>query len=178
MRDEWNIKRAIEVAIAGGHTLTIIGYKDGIEKMVKEKLSSVDIMWNYIYFCPCGEVQENCYCQEQEIEKYQKENIRFLDADIVIRVDGRVRITQEDIMNINIDCKKVSLKPQLLTYEARELFNRIVEYNNLSPIQIEKLISVASTISAMENYLDNGIAVIDMPHLFEAFAYIKPVKRR
>ena len=182
------LKRAIEIALSGQHTITIIGnpdngkeYLDTIFKTRTEYCWEDPIfnenLFTFVQPCFCGNFgDEGCGCSVEEIilHKRSKEYINAMKSQIIVKLERPLFneivsvLTGESFQNV-VD--RIYTFNRLKTIEgtdqdAMEFLK--TAYNKLlfTSSQINRVLAVSKTIAIMDNS-----DIVHSQHMAEAIQY-------
>ena len=172
-------KKALEVALAGQHTISFIG-KDEAEALAEWAVEHGLTAWA-VQQCPCGyfgEPTKECTCSLSQVSKWQKRKAyqNALNAEIVVecpspypyQIDAWVsgkRGEPEGAMLARVEAKGQRPEPTL-DQTSRSLLSVATKQLSLVTDRVKSMISVAQTIAALAKA--NQIGVV---HLAEAIQY-------
>lgn len=167
------VKRAMEVALAGNHSITIIGNPENGEKYIKTIIPKSI----FLSPCPCGNFgdrQNKCFCTPAKIRKYResKKYKKGIQSDIILEI---VRPMAKEYDYAGEDFSKVieriSKRFLGMVYKletsAKTLLQTATDRFGLTIYQVEQIISVATTISSLDNSTPNILSC----HMAEAMQY-------
>ena len=172
-------KRALEVALAGQHTISFIG-KDEAKALAEWAVAHGLTAWAD-QKCPCGyfgEPAKECTCTLLQVSKWQKRKAfqNALNAEIVIEcppaydyqveafVNGK-RGEPEAAMLARIEAKGPIPEPTL-DEAGKMLLNAAIRHLDLTSERVKSIISIAQTIAALAK-----ANKIETAHLAEAIQY-------
>lgn len=171
-----HVKRAIEVALAGGHSITGIGHPNSGEGLLK----IIHPFMKFIKPCLCGHLgnpRSQCTCTMYLISKYRDtEQIKkALDADILISVvpfevkDMKSIYKPEPFSKVKERIEKMNKDETKfqLTQAASDLLFIGMDKLNI-PHKKDKILAVAETIARLDN-----LTGIQSRHIAEALQYTK-----
>ena len=171
--------RAIEVALAGGHSIKFIGC--GNRDLYELYCIGKELDANAFAPCPCGnygDAFEFCDCELPEMKSYQRAikraftditvEIPTLHADkIVDFVLGRTKYEPEQVMLSRVDkANKRKIVDTTLDNSTESLLNTAIKQLRLNIRTAKAILSVAQTIARLE-----GVDHIKAHHLAEALQY-------
>lgn len=174
-----HIKRAMEVALAGNHSLTVIGNPENGEKYIKVVLPKSI----FLSPCPCenfGDILRQCTCSVSKLSKYResKKYRNGMKSDIIIEiVTPRAKEYEypgEDFVKVKerISKRFISIA-YVIDKDAQTLLNTAIEKFGFTMYAVNQIVSVANTIVSLDNYL----STIQPCHMAEAMQY-KLIDRR
>lgn len=76
IKGQWHVRRALEVAVVGGHNVLLIGGHHSGKTMIKERINTITNTPINVYEslpCPCGNFTSpniKCNCSPSEIQKH------------------------------------------------------------------------------------------------------------
>lgn len=165
-------KRALEVALAGGHTIAFIG-KDEAKALAEWAVTKGLTAWAD-QKCPCGhygpDSHHECTCSLSQIGKWQKRKAyqNALNAEIVIEcpppynyqveawVNGR-RGEPETVMLARIE--DIGQRPTpTLNATSKSLLKVAIRQLDLSTNRVKSVVRMAQTIAALAHADNIGIA--------------------
>jgi len=179
IRGNYHAVRALEVALAGGHSIVFVGCADSEGDVLASIAMDAGAKGYFIMPCPCGHFGSRsikCSCSPAKIMRYRsgkKVKSRTFD-DIQIEVNvPRPRDytdTQHGFKNaiIRIDKAKQFL-PMVsgkLEPEPRRLLDRGIEALGFGPKTVDSVVSVSKTIAALD-----GSTETRSSHVAEAIQY-------
>ncbi|HYP21647.1 MAG TPA: hypothetical protein VEY08_16380 [Chloroflexia bacterium] len=183
------LKRALEVAIVGHHTLTYVGHPENGWAYVQQILGPLAFIMQK---CPCGNYLDplrECTCELAEIEAHRKRKAfqEALNSDIIVEAQTP-RETEffsmgEPYMNVLARIKRVR-DVQVFTrahmWPGREALrngNPVFDLLNMARTrlgftaeQLKKVQYVARTIADMD-----GKPIVEAAHMAEAIQYRTPL---
>ena len=183
-----HVKRGLEVAVAGNHSVLLIGPPNSGKNMLKEACKSIGNIPIYIMEpCPCGfftDPEHECNCTPRQIQAYLNMTVTDMEAlnhavDIHLEVprlklehltekrrgecseDIKVRITRSKMRDL--DRGSVARE---LDKEAEELCKLAILELGISHQAYDKILQVANTIAMLD-----GKNAIEAHHISEAISY-------
>lgn len=179
-----HVKRAIEVAMAGSHTLTLVAQEGSGAEDLAGWAASHGVSTRLVYICPCGNhlspIRE-CTCSVRTITKYRSRKAYQLamKADIVILVDrpsraaierhlsGRRGENDEVVLARVSEAALVEKKDEpVLAPECVSLVNAFLNAYNFG--RLERAVAVGETIRRMSWQRTD---CVHAAHLAEAMQY-------
>lgn len=161
------LKRAVNVALSGRHTITVIGNpNNGLKYIQNVFKDTVDITGNglltFISPCHCGNFEDNiliCSCKTDTIIAYQKtaEYQQATKGEIIVEL--LTPMFNDYSFKKNIDKQAIAL--------LRSAFDKFYFTVN----RMNKIIDVAETIAKMDNS-----EIVEPFHIAEAIQYQIPIK--
>ena len=182
------LKRAIEIALSGQHTITIIGnpdngkeYLDTIFKTRTEYCWEDPIfnenLFTFVQPCFCGNfIIEACNCSVEEIASYRKtkEYVNAMKSQIIVKLERPLFneivsvLTGEPFTDVmyRIDTFNKLKTVKSTDQDAMEFLK--TAYNKLlfTGDQINRVLAVSKTIAIMDNS-----EVVQAHHMAEAIQY-------
>jgi len=183
IKGQYHVKRALEVAVVGGHDVLLIGGQKSGKTMIKERINTISDTPISIYEylpCPCGhftDPKKECFCTPFEILKHLAKipyNLDTIDIHVEVPVltynqmmNKRTGETSADIKARVLQAKK-NYKPteKDLEKEGEELLKMAILEIGFNARSYYKVINVAGTIAQME-----GKKTIEASHISEAIGY-------
>lgn len=180
------LKRAIEVALKGQHTITIIGNFDNGLNNIKDIFKPryfEDAIFNenlltFIEPCPCGffkDPLQECNCNIEDITNYIKTD-KYKQAminEIIVKLETPEIIyynhegeSFKKVFDRLILCKNIAINREL-DKQAKDILNIACIRLHFTIGQWERCLSVANTIAAMDDS-----EVIKAIHISETIGYI------
>lgn len=178
-----SLKRAMEVALVGGHEITVIGNPDNgkeyLEVIFEYSFSSLLL---FLTPCLCGNFKDfkrECICNSEDILKVRKTQIYQvgLNNHIIVRIESPdIKFINRDTEDFESMLSRVARSTEFakiyedkefdLQKDAIELFECAIKRLNLTLGQMERIKAVAKTITIME-----GSNIIGPYHISEAIQY-------
>jgi magnesium chelatase family protein len=177
LRDNEHVKRAVEVALAGKHSLTVIGREgDG------DKLLQVIIPHTFLEPCPCGNHGSPvaaCSCSVSKILRYRnthKFRAALMNTLIAIQLEtprplstGKGEAFAEVMKRVERAQNQPPIHDSLTNESARDLFNRASAAYNFTDHDMYAVKMVAATIAKLDGKLS-----VEPQHIAEAIQYRRP----
>ncbi len=183
-----HVKRAMEVAVAGGHSITIVDcngysveYRAAFETLTPVKNGVVDQTtlpgFTVLQPCPCGNLthpERACVCSAAVIRRHQKTASfhKGINADIVVAA-GYIRAWDFDT-NRNEDADTVRKRigaiieaSSTLTEDANRIMDRAYSVLHLNANERDRAVRTARTIAGLD-----GSEHIEARHVAEAVQYV------
>lgn len=178
-------KRALEVAIAGNHTIAFFGNSEA-EALAEIAKRHGLTAWA-MALCPCGyygfQTVRECTCSLSQVSKWQKKKAfqNALRADIVIEcpppypdkvkawVNGRHGEPETSVLE-RVAAKGERPKP-ILDSTSKNLLTAAIHQLELDTARTKSIIGIAQTIASLAHTKQIGVA-----HLAEAIQY-RPRRR-
>jgi len=168
------IKRAMEIAVAGNHSITILDC-NGLNDLYYKAFADIDgdsALLQVIKPCPCGHLtdpQVECICTPISIMEYR--NKKEFKADMVV-ASKRICI-QDFSTRLNESAKEVTARIReykqreyKIEPDAKKLLNKAYEKLNIDVMDYIQITKVASTIAGLDNS-----ASVKVEHIAEAIQY-------
>ncbi|HBG47622.1 MAG TPA: hypothetical protein DDW94_11640 [Deltaproteobacteria bacterium] len=179
-----HLKRAMEVALAGGHTIAVFGHPDNGKKYLKEILGKKLL---FLSPCPCGNLGDSlrvCTCTFGRVKKYritkrfQKAALSDIRATLITpRFQDFERAGKaEPFLGVE---KRIAAMNGLQVEDGKgayeSLLRTAIERLHFTAGMVERVRAVARTIARLEH-----APVVKVHHLSEAIQYggIDPLERR
>lgn len=189
-------KRAVEVAIIGGHSLLLIGPPGCGKSLLLEAGNSVahdagysdDPVWHTLRPCPCGyhkSTKKECLCTAEELRCHFSSVREAMHAHQIVvqlpdvRVDDLVsrrpgestahilaRIQRVGLRENRYFCLSTMLPRFALSDDCKSLYRQALQHLCLSVKKADDILCVARTIADMDGQEHIGVA-----HLAEAIQY-------
>ncbi len=178
IKGQEHVKRGIEVAIAGNHSVLLIGPPHSGKKMLKEACKNIGNISIYTMEpCPCGfftDPNRGCNCTPIQIQKHLlKMSLERPSVDIHLEVP-RLRLEHltekrrgetSKVIKARIE-RYQDHKPIVCDKEADELLKLAILELGISANAYDKILNVAGTIARMD-----GKDTIEAHHISEAISY-------
>lgn len=166
------VKRACEVALAGRHSITIVGHPENGEDALKTVLEG---LLTFARPCGCGwigDVVHHCHCSVKGAVRYQhsKRFQQALASEIVTRITTPPASAYdnpgESFEAVERRIKAASVFPATMDQHAKTLFAAAVDRFGLTVLRAQNAWRVAGTIAALA-----GATEIEAHHIAEAVQY-------
>lgn len=180
-----HLKRAVEVALAGGHTIAVFGHPDNGKKYLKEILGKKLL---FLAPCPCGNFGDSrrvCTCTFGRIKSYRATR-RFQKAALSDIRSILVTPRFQDFEGVGKSEPFLEVEERIAAMSglhvedakdetSRQLFKTAFERFHFTAGMAEMVRAVARTIARLEHE-----SVVKANHLSEAILYgaIDPLERR
>ena len=176
LRDNEHVKRALEVALAGGHSVMVIG-REGDGKELLDVIMGTQV--RFIEPCPCGNHgQRNspCACTASRIIRYRS-TLRFrraLDAAIRVEIFPPRALTPYDAEPFTTVMQRVTQARQLrdkaprldIEDAATELYQAAHNRLALTEKQQDAIQRIAMTVARLDDS-----RTVKAQHMAEAIQY-------
>ncbi len=173
LRDNEHVKRALEVALAGNHSVMVVG-REGDGKELLDAIMGRQI--RFIEPCPCGNNMNplaQCICAPSHIIRYRS-TLRFrraLDADIRLELVTPKALSHYDSEPLSAVLRRVKIAqknvlPEGITGDATRLYEHACTRLAFSEKTQDAVQRVARTIAKIE-----GKKKVEGPHMAEAIQY-------
>lgn len=173
LRDNEHAKRAIEIALAGNHTVMAVG-REGDGKELLDTILGRQV--RFIEPCPCGNNMNQfaeCICTPSDIIRYRS-TLRFrraLDADIrleLVTPKASLRYDSEPFSAVyrRVKMTRENAFPDGVTEDAIRLYQHACTRLAFTEKQQDAVQRVAKTIAKMD-----GRKKIEGSHMAEAIQY-------
>ena len=172
-----HVKRAMEIAVAGNHSITVIDCNGYDEQYTKAFHDIGGEVIHVIKPCPCGNLSHpnrTCVCSFSRIKQYRA-RVKYqkaLQSDIVIE-SGYIRERDFDTKHNEVAAAVlerirtiVKVEP-VLTPDAQKLFDRAYSALKMNARDRDTALQIAVTIAG----LDKGV-MIETRYIAEAVQYI------
>lgn len=169
------VKRACEVALAGHHTLTVIGHPQNGEALLR--LVMEDLL-TFVRPCSCGWYGDRlfpCLCSVLAISRYRRSRrfAKALSSDVVVEL---VRPGPDDYRDgepfarVLERIEHIGELPRQWTASAQDLLQRAISRLPLTLERVGQVNRVAGTIAAL-----GGCQMVEIHHCAEAIQYSRPI---
>lgn len=181
------LKRALEIAIVGFHTVAIVSngpvhnFTDEVKQIIGDRAT-------FVQKCHCGNLtnpEAHCSCSISEIEDYRSRKVfkEALQSHLIVETylprTEEYDVDGEPYANVLGRVKDVryaqafsraamDLRPQMAPFQMLNEFRK--RYNVVSADILKSLQSVACTIAEME-----GQEIVTGPHMAEALMFRSPL---
>jgi magnesium chelatase family protein len=176
IRDNDYLKRALEVALVGGHTVMVVG-REGDGKELVETIGGKKVL--FVEPCPCGNYGHSkvpCICSPRVIVKYRARRSfrRALDADIRIELmppRALQRFTPEPFSEVErrIRVALGNKLPTTCSECSTGWYSQALAKMDFAEKQQHAIQRVAATIAQMD-----GSNTVTEVHFAEAMQYQMP----
>ena len=167
------VKRALEVALAGRHTLTVIGHPKNGQTVIETILPQA----TFLQPCICGYYEDRlhkCTCSVEEIAQYRRRKTWQLAiaSDILIELilpTTNDYITMEESFEVvqqRIATMRSRPAPETMDSLGWELLRMAIKTFGFVSNVVERMRFVAGTIAALD-----GSLMIQSYHIAEAIQY-------
>lgn len=155
------LKRAVDIALSGRHTITVIGNSNNGLNHLRSVFGQDERLFTFIAPCPCGNFEDNflmCNCQTDTILEHIKtpEYSQATRSEIIVRL--LTPMFSDYLFKKNID------------KTALEFLRTACTKFHFTLSKVNKIISVAETIAKMSSY-ENVMSW----HISEAIQYQIPL---
>ncbi len=187
------LKRIIEVALTGQHTLTIMGNPENGLKHIKEIFKARDFedpifnesLLTFVEPCPCGNFKDplqECLCSLDNIANYRNFYVfkNAMRSEIIAKLQTPTILDYNSLgesfetvykrIEYNTVCKRIEyskdMQEKKLHQQAKNILDATQNRFHLLLCRREKILKVSNTIASMDNS-----EIIQAHHLSEAVGY-------
>lgn len=176
------VKRAIEVALVGGHPIAILANRHSnagaLVKMVAAKTEAWGILFRAVVYpvCPCGNygsITDECRCSVETVESYLK-GIAAKRGDFHIWMESieyppkgkRYPVESLDAIMHRAKCARESVTPSDDAFGKSDFVSMYLREIHPTALDMKIAVAVAVTIARMD-----GKKEVESVHIAEALQY-------